>query len=147
MTSLYKAIQEDGMVGSQTKDMPYHITLGSISVDQEDKLVKLLEHIASKNKAFEMNLSHIGLFGMKVLFLGPDVNEPLLELHSEVGRGLGEGEGHWSAHVTLLIDEAAIIQRAIPIVTNKFKVHSGSITALDVYECFTTRHIASFQLQ
>ena len=43
-----KIIYDNGLVGNQTKNIPYHITLGTYSIDYENYLKDLLDKIHAK---------------------------------------------------------------------------------------------------
>lgn len=130
-----------GFSGTQTRNIPLHITLGSYptSPEKEAELSVLIRELADKTESFEISCSGIGIFdGMKVLYISPDVNEELLSLKKIFGDILG-----WTAHTTMLIDEQDVILKALPIVMKEFSPLHGKITCLHLYEFFPTRHILS----
>ncbi|MDR1215829.1 MAG: hypothetical protein LBK25_04005 [Treponema sp.] len=68
-----KILLENNLTGKQAKDVPYHITLCSYALDQENYLKCLLEKI-NEEKIFnkiKITFSNFGLFGLNVLFLNP----------------------------------------------------------------------------
>ncbi|MBR6766913.1 MAG: 2'-5' RNA ligase family protein [Clostridia bacterium] len=134
-----------GFSGTQTRNIPLHITLGSYptSFDKEAELSALIRELADKTDSFEISCSGIGIFdGMKVLYIAPDVNEELLRLKKIFGDIRG-----WTAHTTMIIDEQDVLLKALPIVMNEFSPLSGKITTLHLYEFFPTRHILSVNLR
>jgi 2'-5' RNA ligase len=147
MKEIYHNINHAGMIGKQTLDIPHHITLAYFDTGHEDENRELLQEVCARTKSFHLSFTHIGLFGLKVLFLAPDVNYELLDLHKDIDReGIKSGQG-WTAHTTILIDEAEIIQKALPLVAGSFQQLNGRVESVSLYEFFPTRFIAKFNLQ
>ncbi len=65
----YKVLQEHGFVGKQTKNIPYHFTLGSYSTDYEELLIREMDELCSNTDCIDIRLDHIGLFGLKCYLL------------------------------------------------------------------------------
>jgi 2'-5' RNA ligase len=144
---IYHTINEAGIIGKQTPNLPHHITLASFDTSRVDEIKELLQEVCARTKSFDLSFNHIGLFGLKVLFLAPDVNYELLELHKELDReGVKNSQG-WTAHTTILIDEPEIIQKALPLVTENFKQLNSRVESVSLYEFFPTRFITKFNLQ
>ncbi len=74
LSGYYKILQQHGFSGKQTKNIPYHFTLGSREVAQKDELLQKMRDICLKTNAIDIGLSHIGLFGLNVLFIAPNMN-------------------------------------------------------------------------
>ena len=147
MKEIYHTINEVGIIGKQTPNLPHHITLAYFDTSREDEIKELLQEVCARTKSFDLSFNHIGLFGLKVLFLAPDVNYELLELHKELDRdGVKSSQG-WTAHTTILIDEPEIIQKALPLVTQNFKQLNGRVESVSLYEFFPTRFITKINLQ
>jgi 2'-5' RNA ligase len=147
MKEIEFAIKELGISGKQTQDVPHHITLEYFDTSQEEVIKQLLNEVASNTKAFYLNFNHIGLFGLNVLFLAPDVNYELLELYCRFKRESSDTNHNWTAHATLLIDEEENIQKALEIVAKKFKHLGSKVEKLSLYEFFPTKFIAEYKLQ
>ena len=136
-------LYENGFVGTHTKGIPMHITLGSFPTDREEALKALLSKLSGEVDSFEVTFNHLGIFGgARVLFAGPDMNDDLLALKEKCSDSF-----HWTPHTTLLIDEPDVIFRAVPYVLHKFKPFVGRINSLHLYEFFPTRHIMSVTLR
>lgn len=146
MNDIQRIICEAGIIGSQTSDVPYHITLGYFDTGCEEETKGLLKEVCARTKSFDLSFSHIGLFGLKVLFLAPDINYELLKLHKEFSRVNIENSQGWTGHATLLIDEAENIQRALPLVAQNFQHINGRVESVSLYEFFPTRFIAQCKL-
>lgn len=131
-----------GFTGTQTKNIPMHTTLGSFPCEKEEELIAFLKKLSADTKAFEVTFNHVGMFGGgNVLFIAPDANHRLLKLKEKFGDSY-----NWAAHTTMLIDDARVVQQALPVVLEQFKAFSGKIAKLHLYEFFPTRHIISVDL-
>ena len=137
---------QNGFIGNQTKDIPYHFTLGSSDVDCEEHLEDMLKKVCSNTKCIDLGLSYIGLFGQNVLFVAPSMNLELLNLQQSFFTDSGRGCHKWVAHATLLIDEPETILKAIPIITENFKPFKARIESVGLYEFFPTRFIKECKL-
>lgn len=136
-------LYSQGFIGTHTKNIPQHITLGSFPLDQETRLVDLVRKIAKTTAPFTVAFNHIGIFaGGKVLFIAPDISRALLELKERFGPSRG-----WAPHTTMLIDEPEIILKALPEVIKSFSAFEGTVSSLHLYEFFPTRHILSVKLR
>lgn len=140
---LQNLLYEQGFVGTHTKNIPMHITLGSFPTDREELLKVLMQRLSEEVDSFDVTFNHIGIFGgAKVLFVSPDMNDELLSLKERCSDSF-----HWTPHTTLLIDEPDVIFRAAPYVLHEFKSFVGKVNSLHLYEFFPTRHIMSVNLR
>jgi len=147
LAGYYDVLCKHGFKGSQTKNIPYHFTLGSVDVDCEEKVISDMEKICAGALSFEINLAHIGLFGLNVLFISPNMNFELLKLQQSFFPQCGNGFHYWAAHTTLLIDEPEAIVKALPLVAEKFKRFKSRIESIELYEFFPKRFITSCKLR
>ena len=142
LSGIQNKLYESGFVGTQTKNIPMHTTLGSFPCEKEEELIEFLKKLSAEAKAFEVTFNHIGMFGGgNVLFIAPDANHRLLDLKEKFGSSY-----NWAAHTTMLIDDARVVQQALPVVLEQFKAFSGKVSKLHLYEFFPTRHIISVDL-
>lgn len=147
LADIYNKLVQAGMIGEQTKDIPYHITLGSFDLKYETQVLERAQTVCQQTKALDIALNHIGLFGLKVLFLAPSMNEELLRLYSDlVPGGAVNGSHNWTAHATILMDTPDHIQAAIPIVSQAFSPFAAGIDSIGVYEFFPKKFIAEYKL-
>jgi 2'-5' RNA ligase len=137
----------EGFSGKQTTDIPHHITLAYYNTTSEDDVKQLLQDVCAKSKSFNLSYNHIGLFGLEVMFLAPDVNSELLELRKNFVTDYIKDKNEWTAHTTILIDEAENIQKALPIVAHNFQQLNVRVESVSLYEFFPTRFIAKYSLQ
>ncbi len=146
MKVIGQQLQAAGFSGSQTKGLPYHITLATYDVGQEDLLKNHLTALSIETPSIELDINHIGLFGLEVLFLASDVSSDLLDLQVSVSQNSRVSDRGWTPHATLLIDEQANIIKALPLVAEAFKPMKAKITGLSLYEFSPARHIGSYPL-
>jgi len=144
-----KIITENGFIGKQTKDIPYHITLCSYTPDKENELTMLMQKIETENifNAFNLSLSSFGLFGLNVLFLNPEMNIKLIEIYDYVKDLSLHKDSDLAAHVTLFIDEPenvlSILPKMVKMTNGKI---IGKIKYLSLTEYFPKRHIKRIEL-
>jgi len=139
LEEIQNALYAKGFEGTQTQNIPLHITLASYPSNQEKEaeLKERLYNLAKEASSFDVTFNHIGIFGGgKVLFVAPDTNERLLKTRELFGDSY-----NWTPHTTMLIDEPEFIYKALPVVLEKFSAFAGKITALHLYEFFPARHI------
>ena len=102
--------------------------------------------VSRQSKAFEISLSYIGLFGLKVLFLAPAMNTELLHLYRDLVPEEGiSGCHNWAAHATILIDTPENIQAAVPIVARSFSPFAAKIESVGAYEFAPLRFLAEYR--
>ena len=141
MRALYRMFAEAGLSGRQTAGIPYHLTLAYYGADQETQARGNLESACRNQASIPIRFSHVGLFGQKVLFLSPVMDEALMRLQKQVLLP-GDGDSVWTAHATLLIDEPEGILRATAILTSRFEPFDAYVERVSLYEFFPPRRIA-----
>lgn len=147
LTAIYDKLLEEGLKGEQTLGIPYHFTLGSFPLDHRDKVLKDTKELCMKTKAFDISLSHIGLFGQRVLFIAPSMNLELLTLYNNAIPGESiNGCHNWVAHATVLIDTPDNIAKAIPIVAKLFSPICAKVKSIGIYEFFPKKFLAEYSL-
>lgn len=140
-------IKEAGIVGKQTPNLPPHITIASFDVSDETEIKQKIQDVSNKIRSFNLSFNHIGLFGLKVMFLAPDVNYEFLELQRQFDDISIKSSRGWTAHVTVLIDDSENIQKALPLVAQNFQQLNARVESLRLYEFFPTRFIEEFSLK
>jgi 2'-5' RNA ligase len=143
LAGIQKTLYTVGLIGQHTKNIPQHITLQTYPTDQEAEVVQMLQKIATETNAFDVCISHIGIFtGGKVLFIAPDKDTDLIALKEKFGPSFD-----WTPHTTMLIDEPENIQLALPLVMKEFSSFNGKVASLHLYEFWPTRHILTVDLR
>jgi 2'-5' RNA ligase len=145
LKELQKLLKDNGFIGKQTPDLPYHITLGSFDTSQEDLIKEKLQEVSKQFRSFDIRLNNIGLFGLDVLFIAPSVNHELLNLQQYFNSNYADGFS-WTAHTTMLIDDRETILKAIPYAANNFSSFTGKIEFISLYEFWPTRFISEQKL-
>ena len=148
MSGWYKKLQDAGFKGVQTPGLPFHISLGTFSLDEEKAVVEEMQRLGSAFHAIPVHISHIGMFAEgRVLFGGPDMNPSgLLQLHDAL-KIKSTDDRSWTPHVTILIDEPQIINDALKTLIKSFNPFMAQITRLHLCAFWPTREIASIPLQ
>lgn len=143
LLSLQNALFDAGFTnGRQTRGLFPHVTLGCFPVEEEESLKRRLRTAAGQREDFALSFSHVGIFpGGEVPFVAPDVNAELLELRRSF-----EDAGVWTAHVTMLIENAPVIARAVPRLLDRFGGFSGRVNRICLYEFQPSRHILTLKL-
>ncbi len=145
LAELQNLLYANGFTGTQTKGIPFHLTLGSRPADEENEewLLEIMREVAEISFDFTVTFNHIGIFsGGKVLFAAPDTEMELLHLNGS----FDFSDDSWTPHATLLIDEPSVILDALPLVLENFKPFTARIDKLYLYEFFPSRHIATIGL-
>lgn len=140
--SMWDMLKRAGYPGTQTKNIPPHITLGTFPLDREAAVCELVRQAALETRPFDLSCSHIGIFqGSGVLFIAPDINRPLLNLKERFGDSMP-----WAAHTTLLMDEPRRLYDAVPIACQGFRAFRARVTTLHLYSFWPSRPILSCPL-
>ena len=87
-----------------------------------------------------------GKYGGRILYAAPDMNPAdLLGLRQAIKTETNE-IFPWTPHATILIDDAKIVQEALPILVEHFHPFMGRITKLHLCAFWPTREIATVTL-
>lgn len=142
----YGALKEAGATGTQTPDLPYHISLASFPLDKEQAAVELMQNAAEKFSPIPVHISHIGIFaGGKVLFGAPEMSPGLRSLHDACEMKTDQAS-IWTPHVTVLIGEPDAVCAALPVLVKSFYPFIGKIIRLHLCAFWPMREIASIEL-
>ena len=141
-----KIILENGFIGKQTKDIPYHITICSYSLENENYLKNLLEKIGEKYNQINIEYCGFGLFGLNVLYLNPSMNLKLIELYNEIKEKSYTKDSDLAAHTTLFIDEPENVLKILPKFVENSKSINGIIKYISLYEFSPLKLIKRIEL-
>ncbi len=136
-----------GFVGNQTQGIPHHITLQYYPPEHEAEVEAMVAEVVSATKRFALAFNSFGLFALNVLFLAPDVNYALLDLHNGLSTGSLPSERGWTPHATILIDEPKTVLKALPLIGDDFAPFIVTIEGVQLYEFFPARLIGSYMLR
>lgn len=144
-----KTLQDEvislGYLGTQTMDIPFHISLGSFKVEYEQELKAKIKEVCSQKCEFEINLNKVNHFENRVLFIEPEVNLMLNELHSLFDGNFADGFP-WHAHTTIFCGIEEQVIKAQERLNNIFKPVRAKITGIQMGEFFPTKMIISEEL-
>ena len=134
-----------GYPGTQTMGIPFHISLGSFEVEEEDKLKARIKEVCSQNCSFEINLKEVNHFNNRVLFIEPEVNSSLRRLHELFDGNYADGFP-WHAHATILCGDEEHVIKAKEFLNGIFSPLKARITGIQMGEFFPTRMIIKEEL-
>ena len=126
-------------------DIPFHISLGSFNVEHEQKLIAKIKEICSQKHEFEINLNKVNHFDNRVLFIEPEYNLKLLELHTLFDGNFAD-EFPWHAHTTIFCGEEEQVIKAKERLINIFQPVRAKITGIQMGEFFPTKMIIAEKL-
>ena len=143
LSGWYEKLQVKGFNGVQTPGLPFHISLACFSLDKEQEVIEEMNELTDQFPEIPVHMSHIGMFaGGRVLFAAPDMNpSDLLQVRKAIKTETSENYP-WTPHCTIMIDDAATVQKALPILLENFNPFVGKITRLHLCAVWPTREIA-----
>ena len=100
LTQLQSDILKKYPSGTQTMGIPFHISLGSFSVSAQEDLIRRIDDCIKEICSFSIKLHALGHFNHNVIFVEPETNETLIELHKRFKGNFADGFS-WHPHVTL----------------------------------------------
>lgn len=140
-----EAIAQRGLAGSQSADIPFHISLGSFPVDMQDELLNRLRNAKQDFRPFELTLDSICTFGDKVLYLQPSISTQITELHDRFAGNYADGLP-FVAHSTVFMGAVDEVLRAKAVLQACFTPIRVTVTELWLCEFFPTRFIGKEKL-
>lgn len=147
MSEWYKNLKDAGFIGTQTPNLPFHISIATFPLEKEQEAVEVTRKVSGEFTQMPVYISHIGVFAPgKVLFGAPERNNELDLLHNASDTDPDQ-QRPWTPHVTLLIDEPAKICEAMPVVLKSFYPFVAQITRLHLCAFWPTREILSVELR
>ena len=86
LSGWYRSLQEAGFTGVQTPGLPYHISLSTFPLKQEEEAAGIARKAAADFAPVPVHFSHIGMFaGGKILFAAPEKDPELTALQEVCG--------------------------------------------------------------
>ena len=146
MSAWYNNLNHAGFKGTQTPNLPFHISMATFPLEKEQEAIELTSKVAGEFSPIPVHISHIGIFAPgRVLFGAPERN-PELDLLHKACETNPDPQYPWTPHVTLLIDESTTICEALPLVLKSFSPFVGRIIRLHLCAFWPTREIQSIEL-
>ena len=147
LSGWYRSLQEAGFTGVQTPGLPYHISLSTFPLKQEEEAAGIARKAAADFAPVPVHFSHIGMFaGGKILFAAPEKDPELTALQEACGSDAPQ-QFPWTPHTTLLIDEPETVYAALPMIVKFFVPFTARITRLHLCAFWPTREIGFFELK
>lgn len=148
LNKIQQEILKLGLKGSQTIDIPFHISLGTYETEDEAELVSKIKEVCDANSSFGLDLTKVNSFGTRVLFIEPEVNDELLNLRNLFNHDINKNL-QWHAHATLFIDDlGGQFEQAKEIAEKLFKKKiKAKIVGIQMGEFFPTRMIIAKSLK
>ena len=140
LAGIQSRIIENVSCGTQTMEIPFHLTLGSYPADKEREVVAQIEKIASLAKPFEVLLVEYSNFSDRVLFLEPTRPKELIELRKAFECDYANGFD-WVPHATLFCDEADNVIKAKSYLPEISEPIRTKIVGIELGEFFPPRKI------
>ena len=101
LDSIQCDLEQQYGIDTKTKDIPYHITLGSYAVEETDVIVARIKEVANNTSCFELKFNDLDHFGNMVRFLRPEISKELLDLHQHFDSDYANGYPEWMPHATV----------------------------------------------
>ena len=145
LKSLQNEVLKLGFVGTQTMDIPFHISLGSFPVEKEEELKEKIMQICKQEKAFDISLKSVNDFNNRVLFVEPETSAKLQNLHKIFDNNYADGFP-WHAHATIFCDSEENVLKAKKELKQIFTPMNAKIVGVQMGEFFPTKMIIEEKL-
>lgn len=138
LSKFQQLLVKNNLVGTETKEIPFHITLGSFPLNMKSELENLIKKESILNSTFEINLLKINHFKNKVVFVEPEINDNLLKLHN-IFKGNYVDNYDWIPHITLFCGKWLKIKKAKKIIQSNFVPFTAKVTSIQMGEFFPAK--------
>jgi len=127
----------------KTKDIPYHISLGSYAPEDTEMIVERIKQVAKETKPFEIKLLGLNHFGNKVRFLEPELSDELMNLHLHFDSDYANGYPGWMPHATVYIhEEPREIEVSKELAEKVECLKTAKVVGIELGEFFPAKFIA-----
>lgn len=127
----------------KTKDIPFHITLGSYAVEETSEIVARIQKVAEQTEKVYVEFNGIKHFGNVVRYIEPEISEELLNLHMHFDSDYANGYSEWMPHITLYRhSEPSELKVPEEIIQKMEKVTHASIVGIELGEFFPMKKIS-----
>lgn len=148
LTDVHAALLGAGICDSPEPEFPFHLTLADFALEDEQAALERAREVCAKTPAFDLQLSNIGMFGLKVLFIAPAPNRELLALHDALmPEAEAVGAHQWVPHITMMLDmpEESVLD-AVKLVADAFVPAAAHFSRVAAYEFAPARLVGVFDL-
>lgn len=142
---LRRKLYERGIEGYETKDVPYHVSLGSFPLNKLGEIEQAMEKEASVTEPFELTLKSYSDFGGRVLYLRPEESAAISDLRKKFDCSYADGLD-FVPHVTLLIGEEKDVSKAKEIL-GEAPVLKATVTYLLLGRFFPAQYLRRCDLK
>lgn len=135
-----RMLEAAGVTGTQTNDIPYHISLGSYPVNSADMLRAQILDVCARCAPFPVHFAALDHFGNRVLFARPEANGEIMRL-----RGVFDNDYPnafpYCPHCTLLQDTQEQVISARKLLEPCFAPLTATVTGIELGEFFPARRL------
>ncbi len=136
-------LREQGIYGTQTDSIPFHISLGSYPPENRQALTERIRRIGGEYKAFSLNFTGLDSFGGKVLFAKPEESEGIRNLRAEFCSDY-PNSFPYCPHCTILQDDGTHMERAQEILSKlELFPFSAEVTGIEMGLFFPARRLCA----
>lgn len=135
-----RMLEAAGITGTQTNDIPYHISLGSYPVDCADMLQAKIQDTCAQTAAFPLRFPALGNFGHRVLFAHPEASNEITRLRSVFDNDYPNTFPYYP-HCTILQDTEPQVISAEKLLEPCFTPFTATVTGIELGEFFPTRRL------
>lgn len=144
LTQLQNQILKKYPQGTQTMGIPFHISLGSFPISSKEELIQRINNCVKDISTFPLNLQSLGHFNNTVIFVEPEINEALVELHKRFEGNFADGFS-WHPHVTLYIGKVEDGKEILNQIS--FEKKTAHIVGIELGEFFPPKIIINYTLE
>ncbi|MDE5562986.1 MAG: 2'-5' RNA ligase family protein [Clostridiales bacterium] len=145
LKALQNRVLSLGYAGTQTMGIPFHISLGSFKVEDEQELIVRIKEVCSQHSEFDINLNKVNHFNNRVLFIEPSENKDLRGLHELFDNNFADGFP-WHAHATIFCGNEKQVIEAKQCLNDIFVPIKAKVVGIQMGEFFPTRMIIEEKL-
>ncbi len=135
-----QALEAAGLAGTQSKEIPYHISLGSYPTPMLEELLPRMEKICAATAPFPVEFHRLGSFGDHVLFFQPETSREILRLRQAFSNDYPVVHPYY-AHCTLLQDEPERVRQAREIMAGRLSPIHATVTGIEIGRFFPAERL------
>ncbi|MBQ4051037.1 MAG: 2'-5' RNA ligase family protein [Oscillospiraceae bacterium] len=131
---------------TKTKDIPYHITLGSYPPEDADEIAARIRAVTAGTKPLKVIFGEFGHFGNVVRWLAPEISDELMALHLHFDSDYANGYPGWRPHATIYRHSVPVEELPDALIAMAGEIRKATVTGIELGEFFPVKKImdASF---
>lgn len=134
-----RILEAAGITGTQTNEIPFHVSLGSYPPDCAETLTARLREVCARTAPFPLRFPALGRFD-RVLFARPEESAAIRRLRGEFDSDYPHAFPY-KPHCTLLQDAPPNITRAEALLTPCFTPLDARVVGIELGEFFPARRL------